>query len=96
VSSFLCIENLPNFYFVRPPPFFGPVGRHWSFMEHLSRALPTEMIFHLLRLIPSECLILYDYSAEVVLDMLEIIIKWLQVSKRKQKIPQTKNPICVY
>jgi hypothetical protein len=37
------------------------------------------MIFHLLRSNRSEWL-LRDYSAELMLDTLEIIIKWLQVS----------------
>jgi len=64
-----------------PSPFCPPfVGRDWSFREHLSRALPTEMNFHLLRSISSEHLI-RDYSTELWLDMidtLEIIIKWLQ------------------
>ena len=48
----------------------------WTFREHLSRALPTNMIFSLLRSIPSQCLI-RDNSAEL---MLELIIMWLQVS----------------
>src|SRR6202034_2588931 len=51
----------------------------WSFREHLSRALPTERIIYLLRSMRSKCLIC-DYSAELMLDTLEIIIKWLQVS----------------
>ena len=78
----LCINHLPNCYSVRPSPFslyncFPDPD--WSFREHLSRALPTKMIFHLLRSIRSECLIL-DYSADLMLDMLEVITKWLQVS----------------
>ena len=48
-------------------------------MEHLSRALPTEIIFYLLRSIRSESLISTSI-AEEMLDRLEIIIKWLQVS----------------
>ena len=52
------------------------IGSNWSFREHLSRALPTEMIFGLLRSIRSEHLI-GEYSAELTL---EIIIEWLQVS----------------
>jgi len=52
---------------------------NWSFKEHLSRALPTDMIFCLLRSIRSghlKC----DNSAESIQmpDTLEIIIKWLQ------------------
>ena len=50
----------------------------WRFREHLSRALPTEKIFYLLRSIPSEQLKVY--FAESMPDMLQIIIKWLQVS----------------
>jgi hypothetical protein len=52
---------------------------YWSFREHLPRALPTEMIFRRLRSIHSDHLI-HDYSAELMLDTLGIIIKWLQVS----------------
>ena len=92
----LCIEHLPNFYSVRPSPFFRFVRRDWSFREHLFHALPTEMIFYLLRSIRSECLI-RDYFAELMLDTLQIIIKWLQVSFSdfNRQTPQTKNPICV-
>ena len=56
--------------------YFG--SPNWSFREHLSRARPSLMIFRLLRSIPSECL--SDYSPGLMLDMLEDIIKWLQVS----------------
>ena len=73
----LCIEHLPNCYSVRRSVCF--LNRDWTFREHLSRALPTELIFYLLRSIPSEYL-LRGYSAESILDVLEIIIKWLQVS----------------
>jgi hypothetical protein len=52
-------------------------------MEHLSRALPTEMIIYLLRSIRSEGLI-GDYSTGAMLDMLEIIVSWLQVSVSMQ------------
>ena len=38
------------------------------------------MIFYLLRSIRSEDL-MRDYSEELMFDMLEIIIKWLQVSE---------------
>ena len=65
---------------VRPFPsfiyFLEPV---WGFREHLSRALPTEMILNLLRSIPLKHIIL-DYSVESSLDMLENIVDWLQVS----------------
>jgi hypothetical protein len=49
-------------------------------MEHLADApsRPTEMIFHLLRSISSECLMrAIGYSAELM-SVLEYIIKWLQ------------------
>ena len=74
----LCIEHLPNCYSVRPTDF--PFKPNWSFREHLSRALPTDMIFYLLRLIYSDHHI-SDNSAEGIsmLDTLEIIFKWLQV-----------------
>ena len=53
----------------------------WSFREHLSRALPTEMIFCLLRSIHPEHLIRGDPpSDELMLDTLMIIYMWLQVS----------------
>jgi len=54
-----------------------PIRPDWCFREHLSHALPTEMILYLFRSIRSECLIC-DYSAELMLDTLEIIIKWFQ------------------
>jgi len=54
--------------------FFIPDESLW---EHLSRALPTEMIFYLLRSICSERFIC-EYSAESNLNRLEIIVKWLQ------------------
>ena len=55
------------------------MDRDWTFREHLSRALPTDLIFYLLRSIPSVYLT-SDYSTKSMLDMLEIVIKWLQVS----------------
>ena len=91
---FLYIEHLPNCYFVRSysdSDFF--LNPDLTFREHLSRALPTEKIFYLLRSIRSECL-LREYSAELMFDTLEIIVKWLQVSVCICT-PQTKNPICV-
>ena len=75
----LSIEHLPNCYSVRPSPFYHyrcfiiPV---WNIWKHLSHAFPTEMIFYVLRSIPSDRLI-HVYSAELVL---EIIFNWLQVS----------------
>ena len=54
------------------------------------------MIFYHLRSIHSDSLI-RDYSAELMLDTLEIIIKWLQVSVSKcnRQTSHTKNPTCV-
>ena len=76
----LCIEHLPNFYSVRRIiSLSGNVISDWCFREHLCHALPTEMIFNLLRSIPSHRLIPV-YSRKLRLDILEIIVKWLQVS----------------
>ena len=76
----LCVEHLPNCYSVRPTiSLSGIVGTSdRCFREHLFHALPTERILNRLRSIPSQHLI-FDYSSEMV-DMLEIIVKWLQVS----------------
>jgi len=46
-------------------------------LEHLSRALPTEMIFYLLRSIRSEHLTA-RFPGKSKLDTLEVIVKWLQ------------------
>ena len=75
------IEHLPYCYFVRHYYYF--LIPDWSLWEHLSRALPTEMIFHQLRSIHSDRLV-RDNSVELMLDTLDIIIKWLQVSVRMQ------------
>ena len=79
---FLCIVNLPNCYSV------SPLYSDYRFFiwEHLSRALPTEKIFYLLRSFPSEHIINHAHCAEF---MLEIIIKWLQVSvsESNRRIP---------
>ena len=93
LSSFF-IKDLPNCYCVSPLPFSSYVKRNWSFRDHLSLALPTEKIFYLLRSIRSENLI-GDYSAELVLDMLKVIIEWLQVrvSECNRQTPQTKISI---
>ena len=55
------------------------------------------MIFYVLRSIPSDSLVRdSDYSTEVILDVLEIIIKWLQVSCNRPTLPsQIKILICV-
>ena len=78
------------FYSVRRSIFY--LSPDWTIREHLSRALPTEIIFHLLRSIRSEHLL-----RELELDTLEIIIKWLQVSVSEcnRQTPQAKTPICV-
>ena len=88
----LCIKHHPNCYSVRPPSL--RLHRCKSFKEHLSHAHPTEMILYLLRSIPIKSLT-RDYSAELILDTLEIIIDWLQVSVSEcnGQMPQTKNPI---
>ena len=77
----LYIEHLPNYYSARSTTSLPRIVRQdWCFREHLSHALPTETIFYLLRSIRSEHLIgPGDYSPELMLDVLEIIIKWLQV-----------------
>ena len=70
----LCFEHLPNCYSTSNIiPRAGP-----DFVrEHLSPALPSERIFYLLRAIHLYRLIHYP---ELMPDILEIIIKWLQVS----------------
>ena len=92
--SSLFIKDLPNCYCVRPLPFSSNVKQNWSFRDHLSLALPTEKIFYLLRSIRSENFI-GGYSAELVLDMLKVIIEWLQVSVSEcnRQIFQTKISI---
>ena len=66
-------------------------------MDHLSHALPTEKIFDLLESLRSESL-MPDHPAELVIDMLKVIIKWLEVclgnASNRLKFPQTNNPIC--
>ena len=87
ISEFsLCIERLPNSYSVSSHPNF--YNGSDSFSEHISRALPTEMIFYLLRSIPSESLILY--SGNLKFEMLEAIIKWLQVSVSEYATDQSE------
>ena len=88
------IEHLPQRYYTLPrPSLFIP---DQSFWEHLSHALPTEMIFDLLRTIPSDRHFRH-YSTKLKLNTLEFIVKWLQVSVSEcyRQTPQTKNPICV-
>ena len=84
VSSFLSAWNIFLIYPVRFLPFRRYVSPDWSFKGHISCADPTEMIFYLLRSIPSAFLVRSDdYSRGLKLDTLEIITKWLQVSFRE-------------
>ena len=71
----LCFEHLPNCYSTR---YHSSGAGPDCVREHLSRALPTERIFNLLRSISSVSHI-PKYSQKLR-DILEIIIKWLQVS----------------
>ena len=95
----LCIERLPNCYSVSlgsgSALFTGPAGR--AFREHISRAHPTQMIFHLLRSIPSESEFLVRFPGVSELHTLEIIIKWLQVSVSEcnRQTLQTKKSNCI-
>ena len=77
--SSLCIKHLPNCYYVRSSILHNPGLKPNFWSEHFSRALPTETIFRILRKIGSRRIIL-DYSVELRIDTLEIVIKWLQVS----------------
>ena len=86
-ALFIFIEHLSNCYSVTtvsPSPFYlyhCNISPDWAFKGHISHALPTEMIFYLLRSIPSNLLIHpSEYSRKLMCSMLEIIIKWLQVS----------------
>ena len=96
--SSLFIKDLPNCYYVRPLPFSCYVQRNWSFRDHLSRARPTERIINLLRSIRSESLMGDNHTVQSLFDMLEVIIKLLEVSfrecNRELETPQTDNPIC--
>ena len=77
MSSFLSASNIfLIFFLVRPSHWF--LIPDWGFREHLSHALPTENIFYLLQSIRTERLI-PEYAGGVI-DTLEIIIEWLQVS----------------
>ena len=82
ISELFSVLSASNIFLivfsVRPSPFFRYVREDWSFTDHLSRALPTEKIFYLLRSIRSESLI--SCSPELVLDILKVIVEWLEVS----------------
>ena len=83
--------ELPNYYSVSLGShqlFYA--GPEWAFREHISRALPTEMIFQLLQSIPSESLVCFPGISEQ--HTLEIIIEWLEVSVNSEcnrQTPQT-------
>ena len=65
-----------------------------AIMEHISHALLTEMIFHLLQSIPSERLLRFPRNpGESEYHTMEIIIEWLQVSVSEcnRQTPQTKQ-----
>ena len=82
MSSLLCsllIKDHPDYYYVRSLQISRPVEKNWIFMDHLSCALPTKNIFDLLESIRSESLI-RRFPSELVLDMLKVVIKWLEVS----------------
>ena len=94
-SSFLSApKHFPDCCSVRPSPFSLSVKKDCCFREHLPRALPTDTIFNLLRSISSDCLI-SGYSPGLMLDTLEVIIKWLlvSVSEYNQQTPETKKSI---
>ena len=80
--------HLPNYSYVRSLRFSYPVEQSWSFKDHLPPTRPTENIFNLLESLRSESL-LRRYPAELVFDMLNVVIKWLEVSFRQLDTPQT-------
>ena len=97
--SSLFIKDLPDCYYVRS--LGRPsrcVEKNCFFMDHFSRALPTKNIFYLLESIHSGSLMRRRCPAELVFDMLKVIIKWLEVSFREcnqhLENSQTDNPIC--
>ena len=98
-AFFLFTERLPNCYSVSSSPFYRchcGISPYWAFTEHISHALPTEMIVYLLQSIPSEYLV--RYPQELKLDTLEIIIKWLQVSVsecNRQTRQTKKSNLCL-
>jgi len=69
-------------FIARPSPF-SPYNHiliaDWSFKEHISRALPTEMIIYLLRSIYT-LFLARDGTTESMINSLDIIVKWLEVS----------------
>lgn len=100
MSSFLAESNICFDRQSSRPSRFSPYNGSllfpkWRFGEHLSRALPTKMIFYLPLSIRLRR-VLRDYNLKSILDLLEIIIKWLKVSGGiyDRRTP-TKDLICV-
>ena len=95
--SSLFIKDLPNCYYVRPLQSSCHVENNWSFVDHLSCALPTKKIFNLLRRSIRSRSLMHHCPAELRFDMLKVIIKWLEVSFRERnrqlETPQTNNLI---
>ena len=95
-AFFLFTERLPNCYSVSSSPFYRchcGISPYWAFTEHISHALPTEMIFYLLQSIPSGSFVDVSGSQYELIMTLEIIIKWLQVSVSEcnRQTPHTKK-----
>ena len=84
MSSLLISLDLPNRrnrFYVRPRP---NVQQNWSFIDHLSRSLPTERIFDLLRQSIHPESLRRHYNGESESDILKVIIKWLEVGFKMQ------------
>ena len=94
--AFLSLHHDRTSYYYSDRHYYRFLIQDWSLSEHLNHAIPTEAILRQLQSINLDHLV-RDYSAELMLDTLEIIIKWLQVSVSEcnWQTPQTKNPICV-
>ena len=102
--SSLFIKDLPNCYYVRPLQSSCHVENNWSFVDHLSCALPTKKIFNLLRRsirskFYTRRMVFRSSTSSVtrppLYDILKVIIKWLEVSFREcnwlLETPQTNN-----
>ena len=91
----LCIERLHNCYSVSSRHKLLEAGPEWAIRKHISLALPTDMIFHLLQSIPSESLLWFPRNpGESEYHTLETIIKWLEVSATHKPF-RLKNLICI-
>ena len=77
--SSLFIKDLPNCYYIRVRPFSFTVERNWNFMDHLSRALPTEKIFDLLQESIRSGSLISHFPAELLFDMQKDIMAWGQL-----------------